>query len=84
VRIEVLARHSLGRRSSVALVRAGGRGMVLGITDQHVTLLAETDADELVIEEPPRTVVPVGDPAVAGPPWRSITETLRDRTVRRS
>lgn len=26
VRIEILARHSLGRRSSIALVRAGERG----------------------------------------------------------
>jgi len=88
VRIEVLARQSLGRRSSIALVRAGGRGLVLGITDQHVTLLAETAADELVmpdaIPEPPRTVAPIGDPVVAGPTWRSLTETLRERTVRRS
>ena len=89
VRIEVLARQSLGRRSSIALVRAGGRGLVLGVTDQHVTLLAETSADELVvpdpmIPEPPRTVAPLGDPLVAGPPWRSFTDTLRERTVRRS
>jgi flagellar biosynthetic protein FliO len=88
VRIEVLARQSLGRRSSIALVRAGSRGLVLGVTDQHVTLLAETSADELIadpaIPEPPRTVAPFGDQTVAGPPWRSITDTLRERTVRRS
>jgi len=88
VRIEVLARQSLGRRSSVALVRAGGRGLVLGITDQHVTVLAETAPDELVVHEPvpptpPRTVAH-GDPTVAGPTWRSFTDALRDRTVRRS
>ncbi|HEX4901211.1 MAG TPA: flagellar biosynthetic protein FliO [Acidimicrobiales bacterium] len=88
VRIEVLARQTLGRRSSIALVRAGGRGLVLGITEQHVTLLAETSADELVLPdttpEPPGTAAPIGDPVVAGPTWRSLTETLRERTVRRS
>ena len=89
VRIEVLARQSLGRRSSVALVRAGDRGLVLGVTDQRVTLLAETAADELVVPEamfpePPRTVAPIGGPMATGPTWRSFTETLRERTVRRS
>lgn len=84
VRIEVLARQSLGRRSSLALVRAGERGLLIGVTDQHVTLLAETTADELMIEEAPRTVLPADGPVVAGPPWRSFTEQLRERTVRRS
>lgn len=89
VRIEVLARQSLGRRSSVALVRAGKRGLLLGVTDQYVTLLAETSADDLVvpesmIPEPPRTVTPLGGPLVTGPAWRGFTDTLRERTVRRS
>lgn len=84
VRIEVLARQSLGRRSSVALVRAGDRGLLLGVTDQHVTLLAETPADELTIDEAPRTASLPGDGDVAGSPWRNLTETLRERTVRRS
>lgn len=85
VRIEVIARASLGRRSSVAIIRTGERGLVLGITDNHVTLLAETSADELMIPEAPRTVSPLdGEDAVVTPPWRSLTETLRERTVRRS
>lgn len=84
VRIEVLARQSLGRRSSVALVRAGERGLLLGVTDQHVTLLAETAADELIIEEAPRTASLPGDPQVVGSPWRNVADALRERTVRRS
>lgn len=83
VRIEVLGRQTLGRRSSVVLIRAGDRGMVLGVTDQNVTLLAETDADDLM-EEAPGTVPPTDDLVVAGPPWRNFTESLRERTVRRS
>ncbi len=93
VRLEILGRQSLGRRSSLALVRFGDRGLVLGVTDQQVTLLAETDATELTVDRPeddraPRTVSltdgPVDrDPAVDSP-WRNLTESLRDRTVRRS
>lgn len=86
VRIEVLARQQLGRRSSVAVVRTGTRNLVLGITDQHVTLLADAPVDELVVPEEvaPRTVSPVDGPTAVASPWRNLTETLRERTVRRS
>lgn len=85
VKIEVVARQTLGRRSSVAIVRAGERGLVLGVTEQRVTLLAETTADELMIEDPaPRTVSLIDDQSVVGSPWRNVAESLRDRTVRRS
>src|SRR5438874_10095632 len=42
--IEVLARQSFGKNSSVAIVRAGGKALVIGVTDSQVTLLAEADA----------------------------------------
>ena len=42
-RLAVLGTHQLGRGSSVAVVRVGGRALVLGITDQQVNLLAEAD-----------------------------------------
>jgi flagellar protein FliO/FliZ len=47
-RIEVLARQGLGRSSSVQMVRVGGRTLVLGVTEQQVTVLAE--ADPLLLE----------------------------------
>jgi flagellar protein FliO/FliZ len=78
--IEVVARHSVGRRSSVALVRAGGRGLVLGVTDHTITLLAETDADALV---PPTPEQPAGTPAAATAPWTALLENVREKTVRR-
>lgn len=81
--VEVLARHTLGRRASVAIVRAGGRGLVLGITDHTVTLLAEADPDVLV---PP----PASDPLSEGPrtgstatPWKALLATAQARTARR-
>lgn len=85
VKIEIIARQSLGRRSSVAIVRAGERGLVLGVTEQRVTLLAETTADELIQEDPaPRTVSLLDGQSAAESPWRNVAESLRDRTVRRS
>ena len=45
-RLDVLDRTSLNRNASVAVVRVGGRGLVVGITDQSVTLLSE--APELI------------------------------------
>ena len=69
------------------IVRAGDRGMVLGVTDTQVSLLAETPADELLIEpeQPaPRTVSLIDGPTDVDTPWRMLTETLKERTVRRS
>src|SRR5215471_4407525 len=43
VRIEVLARQGFGRSASVAVVRAAGKVLVLGVTETSVTVLAETD-----------------------------------------
>ncbi len=86
-RVEVLARHGLSRTSSVAVVKVGERALVLGVTEQQITLLTEADPSELV---------DMSDPGVAGTPppgggappiasaWKAVVETMRDRTVRRS
>ena len=78
--VEVLARYALGRRASVAVVRTGGRGLVLGITDHTVTLLAEGDPDDFVPPAPPDSS-PRTD---SNPnPWRALLATAQDRTARR-
>jgi flagellar protein FliO/FliZ len=51
-RIEVLARHGLGRTSSVQLVRVAGRTLVLGVTDTSVSLLGEGEALGLELPAP--------------------------------
>jgi flagellar protein FliO/FliZ len=86
--VEVVARKSLGRNASIAVVRAGGKSMVLGVTEANVTMLTETDIDEFDFDfdddEPAqRTGLPVG---LAGPatPWKTMLEGLRDKTVRRT
>ena len=43
-RIDVVARRGLGKHAAVAIVRTGGRDLVVGITEQSVTLLREAQA----------------------------------------
>jgi flagellar protein FliO/FliZ len=45
--IEVIARQRMGRASSVAVLRVAGRVLVVGSTEEQVTLLAEVEDDEL-------------------------------------
>ncbi|GAB2693835.1 FliO/MopB family protein [Thalassiella azotivora] len=51
-RVQLLARQQLSRSGSVAVVQVGGRALVLGVTEQQVTLLTETDLDAVVAPEP--------------------------------
>jgi flagellar protein FliO/FliZ len=86
-RIEVLARHGLGRTSSVAVVKVAGRTLVLGVTDAHVSVLAEADpalveaeaalaADSRTKHRPRATDRP------ARTEFPSLMEWLRDLTMR--
>ena len=67
-RFKVLARLSLGREQSVALVRAGERYLLLGIAPSGVSLVAELTREEAEALYAP----PAGQPA---PP--SFSEALR-------
>jgi flagellar biosynthetic protein FliO len=61
-RIDVVARRSLGRHCSVAVVKVAGRTVVLGQTPQQITVLTEIDEQTVapldVVPEPvrPRTL----------------------------
>jgi flagellar protein FliO/FliZ len=59
-RLDVLDRTSVARNASVAVVRVGGRGLIVGITEQSVTLLAEAPEliDRYEHEEAERTAPP--------------------------
>lgn len=82
IEIELLARRSLGRNSSVAVLRVGERAMVVGITDQNVTKLDDADVDEIDLAiEPTRTVAP-GPPGPT-PAWKTMLDQMRTKTVRR-
>ncbi|GAA4748234.1 hypothetical protein GCM10023328_33240 [Modestobacter marinus] len=45
--IEVVARQRMGRASSVSVLRVAGRVLVVGSTEEQVTLLAEVEDEEL-------------------------------------
>jgi flagellar protein FliO/FliZ len=52
--LTVVARQQLTRNSAVAVVRVADKALVLGITDQQVTLLAETDSAAVEVVPAPR------------------------------
>jgi flagellar protein FliO/FliZ len=97
--IEVVARQRMGRASSVTVIRIAGRVLVVGATEEQVTLLAEVDGDavEEAVEERraamarPATALSTGAPAtgaLAGSVfdragWTTFVQQLRERTVRR-
>jgi flagellar protein FliO/FliZ len=48
--IQVVHRQALGRGQGVAVVSVGTRVLVLGTTEQQVTLLAEVEPDEIGLD----------------------------------
>ncbi|WP_181313141.1 flagellar biosynthetic protein FliO [Nocardioides campestrisoli] len=64
--VQVVHRQPLTRGSSVAVVTVGSRVLVLGTTEQQVTLLTELDPEELLDDEAmAEGVLPVDPPAEA-------------------
>jgi flagellar protein FliO/FliZ len=93
--IEVVARQRMGRASSVNVVRIAGRVLVVGATEEQVTLLAEVDGDaveEAIAERrtlvAARAVPASSTGALSGSVfdrggWTTLVQQLRERTVRR-
>lgn len=48
--VEVLDRQSLGKTTSIALVRIGDRRVALGVTDQRVDVLLQLDPEPPALE----------------------------------
>ena len=84
VHIDVIARRTLGRNASIAIVRAGDQGMIVGVTEQNITKLGDADLDQidLVNGESQWTATPQG-PDGPTPSWKAMLDQLRDRTARR-
>ena len=94
--LAILHRQQLGRGSAVAVVQVADRALVLGVTDQHVSLLGETDLEafgkhphEHKVALEPDAVLPAAHPngAIDGSllsprTWHSTLDFLRDRTTR--
>ena len=99
VPIQIVARQSLSKNSSVAVVQTAGKALIVGITDSQVTLLGEGDLEALAEPETEDPVAPITaaartrspwattrQPGAAAftSPWTAMLETLRDRTARKS
>ena len=86
-KVEIVARQGLGRNSSVVVVRAADRALVLGVTESSVTLLADADPSvlDLTQSDPDAPgMARTGGPVARTSAWKDTLELLRDRTARRS
>lgn len=81
--IEIVARQGLSRNASIALVRTGNRALVLGVTDTNVTLLLDSDPEDLIEEPELLGTAAQGEPSGSFPTWKTLIDSMRDRTVRR-
>ncbi len=67
VEVEVLSRRSLGRSSTLQVVKVGTQVMVLGVTDRGVSVLGELGPQDLVPAVSALSVVPSVVPSAASP-----------------
>jgi flagellar biogenesis protein FliO len=84
VQVDIVARRTLSRNASIAVVRAGNQHMVVGVTDHMITKLGDADPAELEIEnmEGQWTAPSPGPTTGPAPSWKAMLDQLRDRTVR--
>jgi len=71
--LQVLSRQQVGKNASVLLVRAGEKGLLLGVTEHSVSLIQETEIP------PVEETAPVA-PRVGG----AVLRRARELTVRRA
>jgi flagellar biosynthetic protein FliO len=72
--LQVLSRQQIGKNASVLLVRAGDRGLLLGVTEHSVSLIQETEIPPVVDAEP----------AVAPRVGGAMLHRARELTVRKA
>jgi flagellar biosynthetic protein FliO len=93
VQVELLARRSMGRNSSIVVVRVGDRSMVVGVTDHQINNLGDIDIAEIDLESANWTATPAlpapasasSSSANSGPQpsaWKTMLDQMRNRTIR--
>ena len=50
--VRIVARQGIGQKASIVVLDTGGRRFTLGVTEQNITVLDNTDAPEPEIPEP--------------------------------
>ncbi|GLY96886.1 flagellar biosynthetic protein FliO [Actinoplanes sp. NBRC 103695] len=96
--LSVLTRQQLARGAAVTVVQVADKALILGVTDQQVSLLGETELAVFqkqaahphekrdALDLPTNTVAtpgPLDGSALSPKTWRSTMDFLRDRTTRR-
>lgn len=83
--VSIIARHQIGRRSSLVVVDVSGTRLVLGVTDSSVSVLASPPVEHADTDPTARPVLDLvssrSEPSVAGAPSQPV-ELLRDRRRR--
>lgn len=88
-RLQVLSRHSVAKSASLAVVRVGGRDLLIGVTPSTISLLVEAEEGGLTeAAEAAGHGVVQGSTAFkaqfpSSSPWTVMLDQLRERTVRR-
>jgi flagellar protein FliO/FliZ len=95
--LSVLNRQQLARGAAVTIVQVADKALILGVTEQQVSLLGETELAKFDVHSKaaerrdaialaPEVLAPPGrlDGSVLSPrTWSSTLDFLRDRTTRR-
>ena len=76
--IQVVQRQALGRGQGVAVVSVGTRVLVLGTTEQQITLLAEVEPDEVGLDltPPDPEAGPADVPTTAAGPTGALSGSV--------
>jgi flagellar protein FliO/FliZ len=83
VSVDIVARRTLGRNASIAIVRTGNQAMVIGVTDHMVTKLADTDLEQIELENAAsQWTAPAPGPVGPSPSWKAMLNQMRDKTAR--
>jgi flagellar biosynthetic protein FliO len=81
--IELVARRSMGRNSSIVVIKIGERSMVVGVTDHQITKLDDAELTEIDLSDAGSNwTAPAGTTSL-GSAWKTMLEQMRTRTTRR-
>lgn len=79
--IQILDRKGVGKSAAIAVVRVGSKDIIVGITDNQVSNLGETEPDLFAELEAEVTRT---SQLANGPTWTTLLNNVREKTVRKS
>lgn len=89
-KLDVLVRQPVSKSATLAVVRVGGRELLVGVTPTTISLLLDADEGSLVPAggdpEPAglQGLLPARHGTASSSPWTVMLEQLKERTVRKA